>query len=81
MQPSHKKVIQGVPKKLVRFAAKTTFINTISLIALQTAQVFLGHSVLQYYCTWTVTVSPDMEKKQLSVRRLAQGMVTERSWM
>ncbi len=39
-------VVQGVPKKLVRFAAKTTFINTISLIALQTAQVFLGHSVV-----------------------------------
>ena len=39
-------LLQGVPKKLVRFAAKTTFFNTISLIALQTAQVFLGHSVL-----------------------------------
>ena len=39
-------IVQGVPKKLVRFAAKTTFFNTISLIALQTAQVFLGHSVL-----------------------------------
>ena len=39
-------VVQGVPKKLVRFAAKTTFFNTISLMALQTAQVFLGHSLL-----------------------------------
>ena len=38
-------IIQGVPKKVVRFAAKTTYFNTVSLIALQTAQVFLGHSV------------------------------------
>ena len=41
-------LLQGVPKKLVRFAAKTTFFNTISLIAFQTAQVFLGHSVYDY---------------------------------
>ena len=37
-----KQVLQGVPKKLVQFAAKTTFFNKIALIALQTAQVFFG---------------------------------------
>ena len=33
------------------------------------------------YVTCKVIVRPDIEKKQLSVRRLAQGMVTVRSLM
>ena len=42
------------------------------------AEIWAG---LALFFTWMVMVRPEMEKKQLSLRRLAHGMVTERSLM
>ena len=42
------------------------------------AEIWAG---LALFLTWMVIVRPEMEKKQLSLRRLAHGIVTDRSLM